>query len=626
MKPRPSLSAVLLAAALPALLLLATLQYSWVGQLSAGDLARRQADLALAAERLGEEFDRELARAYLALQMDAATLRDSAWDRYARRIDRWEETAPHPALIESIYLVQVSQFGRVGLARYSQTTRTFERVSWPSELVPIRRRLERAFRSVWSEGASGPIDLNPVERTGPSLLIPVARPWLLSSQEQPGIDADLLYSDLVLPRAIPRCASCPPEFYDSPLLAHTLVVLDHDYITQAYLPALAQRFFSAGRTPEFNLGVVDQSDASRLIYSSDPRLGAASYGVGDASVGILGISYDELNALILTGDPRLDGSASSPTERVVIGVLGRQGEGDPAVGAWRLVLKHHQGSLDAAVAALRTRNLLVSFGILLLLAVSMALLLLSTRRAQRLAHQQLAFASAVSHELRTPIAVIRSAGENLADGLVADDQQARRYGAVISNEGRRLTEMVEQVLAFAAAQSGQQRYALERTEPLQLIDGAVQRMQAQLRDGGYQLELTVAPDLPAVSADPEAMRRALQNLISNAMKYGGEDGWIGLDARLAPGEQELLISVRDRGPGIDPADLPHIFEPFYRGHAARAAQAAGSGLGLSLVRHTVAGHGGRVGVESHPESGTAISILLPVARAAALAVPLAEAS
>jgi hypothetical protein len=476
----------MLAAALLALLLLATLQYSWVGQLSAGDLERRQANLALAAARLGEDFDRELARAYLALQMDAATLRDNDWDRYARRIDRWEETAPYPGLVQSIYLTQVSQIGGVALARYSPATRTFEEVVWPFELMPVRRRMERAFGAILAEGPAVQFNLGPVDSTGPSLLIPIARPWLLSSLEEPGINADLLYSDMVLPRAIRRCANCPPELYETPLLAHVLVVLDRDYIAQTYLPALSERYFPSGNGLEYNIGVIDprRSREPDLIFSSDPRLPASSYNSGDAAVGVLGITYDELNAMILTSDSRLQAGSPELSDRLVIGVLGRQGEGEATdsseLGVWRLVLKHRQGSLDAVVSALRTRNLLISFGILLLLSVSMVLLLLSTRRAQRLAQQQLDFASAVSHELRTPIAVIRSAGENLADGLVLDAQKARQYGAVISNEGRRLTEMVEQVLAFAAAQSGRERYTLQPTEVAPLIEGVVQNMRAQL--------------------------------------------------------------------------------------------------------------------------------------------------
>lgn len=614
--------APLLIATLVALTLLATLQYHWVGQVSAGERERRQANLSLSAQRLGEEFDRELARAYLSFQMDAATLRESSWERFATRFDRWQDTAPYPDLVEAVYLVEVDQLGQVGLRRYNQASRSFSKVPWPFELNPVRRRMERTYRAIFAKGDRAAINISPVDRAGPSLLIPVARPWLLSDQQDLGFNADLLFSDLAFPGAFGSCLGCPPELYATPLLAHTVVVLDREYVASSFIPALARRYFPAENGFDYNLGVVDQIAPNELIFSSDPELDARSYATGDAAVGIFTITYEELNRLLMTGElSPSNGQGRRPAgERIAIGIMGPLGEDQSLAerGQWRLVLKHRQGSLEAAIAGLRTRNLLISFGTLLLLGGSMLMLLLATRRAQRLARQQLAFASAVSHELRTPLAVICSAGENLADGLVHDPQKARQYGAVIYHEGRRLTEMVEQVLAFAGAQSGQQAYHLQRTDVAPLIESAVQGLALQLREGGHELGLSVDPALPPVRADQVALRRALQNLLGNAMKYGGPGGWIGIEARVAQGEAgpELQISVRDRGPGVEPAELPQIFEPFYRGRAATANQSAGSGLGLSLVRHTAEGHGGRVSVESGPGQGARFTIHLPLQESA----------
>ncbi|HMQ31956.1 MAG TPA: HAMP domain-containing sensor histidine kinase [Chloroflexaceae bacterium] len=611
--------ATLLAATVAALALLATLQYHWVGQVSAGERERLQANLSLTAQRMGEDFDRELARAYLSFQMDAQTLRAAEWERYAARFDHWDRTAPYPDLVKDVYLVEVNQIGRVGLMRYDREARGFAQVQWPHELMPVRRHIERTYRAIFADGQRAGIDISPVNRAGPSLLIPVARPWLLSDQQELGFNADLLFSDLVFPGAFGRCVRCPPELYDTPLLAHTVVVLDRDYMAGTFLPSLARRYFPAESGFDYHLGVVDQLAPSRLIYASDEGLDAGSFRTGDAAVGIFSITYDELNSLLLAGDPlpftppgdRPQGS------RIAIGVLGRSGDESALAerGQWRLVLKHRQGSLEAAVAELRTRNLLISFGTLLLLGGSLAVLLLATRRAQRLARQQLAFASAVSHELRTPLAVICSAGENLADGLVHDPGKARQYGAVIAHEGRRLTEMVEQVLAFAAAQSGQQRYLPQRTDVAPLLEGAVQGVELQLREGGHELTLKVDPALPPARVDQAALRRAVQNLLANAMKHGGYGCRIAVEARAAAadGGAELQISVRDDGPGIDPAELPQVFEPFFRGRAA--SHVAGSGLGLSLVRHTAEGHGGRVSVESRLGQGARFTIHLPIQEA-----------
>ncbi len=195
-RPAPTSAFVpLTVAALVALTLLATLQYHWVGQISAGERERRQANLTLSAQRLGEDFDRELARAYLSFQMDAATLRDSEWERFAARFDHWRQTAPHPGLVKAIYLVEVTQIGRVDLLRYDHGLRSFAREQWPFELMPIRRRIERTYRAIFAGGDRARVNISPVDRAGPALLIPVARPWMLSDQQELGFNADLLLSD-----------------------------------------------------------------------------------------------------------------------------------------------------------------------------------------------------------------------------------------------------------------------------------------------------------------------------------------------------------------------------------------------------------------------------------------------
>jgi two-component system phosphate regulon sensor histidine kinase PhoR len=121
---------------------------------------------------------------------------------------------------------------------------------------------------------------------------------------------------------------------------------------------------------------------------------------------------------------------------------------------------------------------------------------------------------------------------------------------------------------------------------------------AQLEEGQFALEQDIASDLPLVNVDSHAVARAVENLITNAIKYSGESRWIGLRAAKAPTEPDVFIEVSDRGIGIQPAELEHVFDPFFRGREVLEAQIHGSGLGLSLVKHIVESHSGTITVNS----------------------------
>ena len=287
------------------------------------------------------------------------------------------------------------------------------------------------------------------------------------------------------------------------------------------------------------------------------------------------------------------------------------------------MIKHRDGSLEAAVAHVRFHNLGISLGILALLGAAMAMIMVTTQRAQRLARQQIEFVAGVTHELNTPLTAVRSAGQNLADGVVSDPAQVRRYGTLIANEGRRLSDMVAQALEFAGIQSGRRAYHLRPVEVAEIVDDALQDSRWLLQEKGIELEREVEPDLPAVLADAAALRRAVQNLVENAVKHGGAGGWIGVRARRAASGQ-VEITVADRGPGIAAEDLPHLFEPFFRGRNAAVGNIPGSGLGLSLVRHIAESHGGRIAVDTVVGQGSAFTLRLPAASTAAVAQGVEE--
>jgi signal transduction histidine kinase len=293
---------------------------------------------------------------------------------------------------------------------------------------------------------------------------------------------------------------------------------------------------------------------------------------------------------------------------------------------WRVLLQHSAGSLDAAVAQVRRRNLVLSFGILAVLVAGVGLIVVNARRSERLAAQQMDFVATVSHELRTPLAVIRSAAQNLSAGVVLDAKQAQRYGDLIEDEGKRLTDMVEQVLEYAGL-SGNRRPVTARPVDLASLVGDVVSSSSPLLDAeGFQIEIDVPADLPPVIADEAAIRRALQNLINNALKYAADGRWLAISARAATTRTgpEVQVVVSDRGRGIAAEDLAHIFEPFYRGRYALERQIHGNGLGLSLVRRIAEAHGGRITVTSSSGVGSTFTLHIPAGTTQPATTPLTE--
>jgi signal transduction histidine kinase len=281
----------------------------------------------------------------------------------------------------------------------------------------------------------------------------------------------------------------------------------------------------------------------------------------------------------------------------------------PSPSYWRLLVKHPSGSLEAAVNAARRRNLVISSSVLGVLGLSVGFLVVSTRRAQTLARQQLEFVATVSHELRTPLAVIRSAADNLADGVVNDEGRIRQYGQLVRREGLRLTDLVEQILEFAGLQSGQRTMAVRPVQIGRLLRDVAATAEATAASR-VAMDIAIADDLPAVAGDEAALRRVFQNLVGNALKYGADAGWVGITA--AHTASTLEISVTDRGIGIAAADQARIFDPFYRAPDVVAAQIQGAGLGLSLVKRIVEAHAGQITVKSAPGQGSTFTVSLPV--------------
>jgi len=583
---RPSGLSLLTAALLVLLPALAVLQYRWVGQVSEAERERMQHNLRNAASQFRDAFDLEVGRALLSLQVGPITARDGASEQYTDRYEAWVDTSEHPQLVSNIYLVD-SAHSQVQLRRFDPATHAFEPVAWPEAMERWRPEFERQLR-----------DFN----TG----VPLDRRAAFSDDES--LIVSPLRNLIGTAGASGRPASITPVF------GFTVIQLDVRYMQEQILPALARRFFIHQDGDSYRAAVVSVTAPSRVLYKSDPSapVDAASADATEIFFGLRGGGQRFFFARGGGPGGRL-GVTQSPNDERRLPPAEPRAPRDEELGRWRLLVQHASGSLEAAVANVRWRNLGLSFGMLLLLSVSVALLAAASRRAHRLAEQQMEFVAGVTHELRTPVAVIRSAAENLSHGVVGNTDRVKRYGTVIEGEARRLGEMIESVLQYAGLESGAS-LGNSAISPTEIVEAAIDTAIAAAGAGTLTVQRDIAPDLPDVIGDATALRSAIQNLLANAVKYGGPDRWVGVRAEQITGRRpEISIMVSDHGAGIPPADLPHIFEPFYRGSDAVAGQVHGNGLGLSLVRRIVTAHGGRVAVSSKPNVGTTFTLTLPVA-------------
>jgi len=232
------------------------------------------------------------------------------------------------------------------------------------------------------------------------------------------------------------------------------------------------------------------------------------------------------------------------------------------------------------------------------------------RRELRLAEVRSQFVSSVSHELKTPLTAIRMFAETLEMGRSPDPGTQAEYLDTIVNECQRLSRLVDNVLLFSKIEQDKKIYQFRRTDLAEVVNAAVRALRYPLEQQGFQLQVSVAGELPPVRADGDALEQAILNLLSNAMKYSGEARGIELELRRNNGE--AVIRVTDHGVGIAAEEQKRIFEKYYRAPTRENQLIPGTGLGLTLVAHIAKAHGGRVEVKSALGEGSTFSICLPV--------------
>jgi signal transduction histidine kinase len=282
-----------------------------------------------------------------------------------------------------------------------------------------------------------------------------------------------------------------------------------------------------------------------------------------------------------------------------------------ALPGWRVALYQAPGGSPAA--AVRRQVMLFTAAFVLLLA-TIAVGVVATwrlvRRETEMARLKADFVANVSHDLKTPLSVIRMFAETLELGRVRGEAARQEYYRVITQESERLSRLIENVLDFSRIEGGRRTYVRQPTPVEPLVRETVEAFGYPLAQQGFKVEVRVAPELPDVPLDRDAIGQALGNLVDNAIKYAGDRKVVRVEAWAEDGW--LAIAVADEGIGIPPEEHARIFEKFYRVGRSETQGRRGTGVGLALVRHIVEAHGGDVTVESRPGAGSRFTIRLPV--------------
>lgn len=569
---------------------LGALQYRWIGEVSVAARERLRGSLQANLNRFSRDFNSELYASTRALvPANSASEVPAVESDLSARYEQWSKSARHNQIFSRI-AIAIPQDGNVALRSLNLKSGAFEAAVWPEGWSTLHDRLESMAQ--------------PDLRQRHSPLEP------LSGREGLVFETPLFASDFHGHRGPPdsRGRGQGPGPFGRREVAWVIFEVNLPYVRDVVLPELLQRDL-----PDYQVEVLTKTNPASVIYQSDPATKRISSSA-DARVSIF--------------DPKLDGRPTGPA-----GMRGRgpgrgpgtPGEGPtadpdqgigPGSGYWEMFVRHRAGSLETVVAGLRWRNMAVTTGVLLLMLASVAALIRYTRRAQKLAQLQMDFVAGVSHELRTPLTVIHTAGYNLRGKMAHNPSQVERYGKLIQDESGKLTSLVEQVLRFAGSEAGR---VIQEPEPLSIesvIQDSMDSSKSIIEGSHCTIEKTIEPDLPLILGDPMALKHALQNLLSNAAKYGTKgSNWIGIFASKATDKGRAMVEIRvaDHGPGIPEDEQEHIFDPFFRGQRAVQDQVHGTGLGLNLVKKIVEAHGGTIRVKSDPLKGAEFIVLIPEA-------------
>ncbi len=618
-----------------ALITLAVLQYHWLGSVSDAEKKRLEETLDASSTNFVADLNRnfsQLSQVFkLQITKEGREIEEMLGDAYLE----WISASTYPGLVDSVFYIRNISSDETEIQLFESDPARLSNTEVPGFITQWLKNQKESKQS-----PSSRIDIMRFPELGePSLMSVPVQVLDLVTMENMNIGSNLRVS-LNIDQA-----------------DHVVLIqLNDDVIKEQIVPDIARTYFSESYDDQYNISFVKSTDDEQKVYLTsvpegeipEPDVKKALRSFDLSSVFVLQTnrestrdtkgfsvfkSTDSLNSHIEsirfnTGDAQerrgifqgfstwtkhSDSSDQRMTVRTDTTITASI-TADLSTVNWEFWLSLKEGSLDKFVAKTKNKNLAISFGILLILGFCVVMIVVLSQRSRDLAEKQMLFVAGVSHELRTPLTVIRSAAENLTEGVVQDEQRKKQYADLMLKEGRRLSDMVDQIMEFSGIQSGKRVYQFSSVNLNDFVLLLNEECKMALQEKGMQLEYSLNSDIKDFSADRDAIFLALSNLIKNAIKFSGESKKIQLriDSQKVNTVSSIRFQVQDFGVGIPEDELKSIFEPFYRGKRSVEEQVKGNGIGLSLVSKVAKAHDGSVTVKSKVGEGSTFTLVIPV--------------
>lgn len=619
-----------------ALITLAILQYHWLGSVSDAEKKRLEENLEASSENFVSDLNRDFMLLKESFKIQISKRETDVNAMLEKSLSNWNLSSEYPELIDSIYYMKDV---------YAELPQIELFTTNPSQLISIettpaiknwmkKRKVSGTEKGIELSLLRSPDFGNPTFIAVPVQLLDLVTIQNQNSGRNVQVSLNIDQSDDLV-----------------------LLQLNNQVIKEQIIPNIAQTYFSDSYGDQYHISILeeDKKTASKNVYFTtatedqipEPdfkknlrNLDFSSFLVFKSSGGLergntvfdnldtlsSQIQSIEVNAGNSKGKHALAMQSSqwsyeSETQDSILTVIKDTTINTSFIGnlneaGWQFWLSFKEGSLDSFVNKAKNRNLAISFGILLILGFCVGMIVLFSNRSRELAEKQMLFVAGVSHELRTPLTVIRSAAENLNEGIVQNEERKKEYAQLMLREGRRLSDMVDQIMEFSGIQSGKKIYQFAHFNVRDFIEEVNEECKPHLEEKGMSLEWSVTVVEDEIYADKEALFLAVNNLIKNAIKFSDAEKVISLkvlDTELN-NDNAIQFQVIDYGMGIPEEEHQQVFEPFYRGKKSVEDQIKGNGIGLSLVKKVVLAHNGIVTLKSKLGEGSAFSMIIPIGK------------